>query len=440
MWYNVRILRLHNERIDITMKTAFKSTNVLLPKGGIDLNKWSVIACDQYTYDTTYWEEVSHIVGESKSTLNLILPEVYLNSPDCESRIKSINANMVEYLSTDTFKEYANSYVYVERTQSDGKVRKGLVGMIDLEQYDYRKGSTSQVRATESTVVERIPPRLKVRENAPIEVTHIMVLIDDENKTVIEPLGDVKENLTKLYSTDLMQRGGHVEGFLVDSTDLLEQVDSALSELLLTNASKYNLPPEEVLLYAMGDGNHSLATAKEYYERLKASNPNVDYSNHPARYALVEVVNLHSEAIQFEAIHRIVTHVDIHQLISELNSTLHTTTTGDDSMQCFSYVVGGVETPLYVTAPLSNLTVGTVQSFLDSYLKANGGEIDYIHGRENVFELAQGEGSIGFILPDMLKSELFPTVIKDGSLPRKTFSMGHAEDKRFYCECRKIVE
>jgi hypothetical protein len=238
-----------------------------------------------------------------------------------------------------------------------------------------------------------------------------------------------------------MQRGGHVEGYLVDSEDLISQVDNALYDLLLANANKYNLPPEETLLYAMGDGNHSLATAKEHYERLKASNPTVDYTNHPSRYALVEIVNLHSEAIQFEAIHRIVTHVDIQDILASLRKTLGTTTTPTDgATQCFSYVVGGVETPLYVTKPLSNLTVGSVQTFLDDYLKANTGDIDYIHGRNNIFKLAEGRGMVGFILPDMLKSELFPTVIKDGSLPRKTFSMGHAEDKRYYFECRKIVD
>jgi uncharacterized protein (DUF1015 family) len=266
-----------------------------------------------------------------------------------------------------------------------------------------------------------------------------MILIDDENNTVVEPLGKVKDNLTQLYTTDLMQGSGHVEGYLVNGESLLSQVDDALYNLLLANAEKYSLPLDEVLLYAMGDGNHSLATAKEYYERLKLSNPNVDYTNHPARYALVEIVNLHSNAIEFEAIHRIVTHVDIQDLLSQMNETLGTTSTGDSSMQSFSYVVNGVENVLYINKPLSNLTVGSVQTFLDGYLKSKGGEIDYIHGKENIFELAKGDNSIGFILPDMLKSELFPTVIKDGSLPRKTFSMGLAEDKRFYLECRKII-
>lgn len=421
------------------MKTAFETANILLPNKNIDIQKWSVIACDQFTYELDYWKDVERISNGEKSTINLILPEVYLNDDNCNQKIKNINNNMKEYLQDNVFVEYKNSFVYIERIQSDGKKRCGLVGKIDLEKYDYNKGSTSQVRATEATVIERIPPRLKVRKDAPIELTHIMILIDDTSKTVIEPIADKKSSLKKLYDTDLMKSSGHITGYLIDSLELQNQVDDALYNLLEQNSKKYNLPKDEVLLYAMGDGNHSLATAKENYERLKRENPNVDLSNHPSRYALVEIVNLHSDALEFEAIHRIVSNVNVSDLLSKMNDVLKTSKEGSSDMQKFSYVVDGVENTLYIKNPISNLTVGSLQSFLDDYLKSNGGSIDYIHGKDAIFKLSKNSNSIGFILPDMLKSELFPTVIKDGSLPRKTFSMGHAEDKRFYIECRAIV-
>lgn len=420
------------------MKTAFQLANILLPNANVDMKKWSVIACDQFTYDINYWKDVKSISGGEKSTINLILPEVYLNSEDCPKMIKDINITMEEYLRDGTFTEYKDSFIYVERIQSDGKKRCGLIGMIDLEQYDYNKGSTSQIRATESTVIERIPPRLKVRKDANIEVTHIMILIDDEKNSVIEPIGNIKDSLIMLYDTDLMKNSGHIAGYLVDSNELKSQIDDSLYKLLDTTSKKYNLPKDKTLLYAMGDGNHSLATAKEYYEQFKKENPSIDTTNHPSRYALVEIVNLHSDALEFKAIHRIVNNVNVQDLLSNMEETLQTSSIGDSTMQSFSYIVDGIEKILYINKPLSNLTVGSVQTFLDKYLKSHGGDIDYIHGKENIIELSKNDNSIGFILPNMLKSELFPTVIKDGSLPRKTFSMGLAEDKRFYIECRKI--
>ncbi|MCC8068418.1 MAG: DUF1015 domain-containing protein [Ruminococcus sp.] len=417
------------------MKTAFQTADILLPKKNIDMKKWSVIACDQFTYKLDYWQEVKSISNGEKSTIDLILPEVYLNDDNCDKMIENINNTMKQYINEDIFVEYKDCFVYVERIQSDGKKRCGLIGKIDLEQYDYTKGSTSQVRATETTVIERIPPRLKVRKNAPIELTHIMILIDDIMNTVIEPIGKVKDSLNLLYDTG----SGHISGYLVNSNSLKCQIDTALFNLLQENSKKYNLPQDEVLLYAMGDGNHSLATAKENYEQLKKENPNIDLSNHPARYTLVEIVNLHSDALEFEAIHRIVSKVNVQDLLSKMKDTLKTSENGSSDMQRFSYIINGIENTLYIQNPLSNLTVGSVQSFLDEYLKSNKGTIDYIHGKDAIINLSKNDDSIGFILPDMLKSELFPTVIKDGSLPRKTFSMGHAEDKRFYIECRSIV-
>lgn len=420
--------------------TAFKPTNILLPKETTDMSKWAVVACDQYTSEPDYWAKTEQIVGDAPSTLKITLPEIYLEQEGVEDRIKNIHASMDDYLAKDVFAEYENALVYIERTQDDGKVRAGIVGAIDLEMYDYRKGSKSQVRATEATVVERIPPRIKVRQGAPIELPHIMILIDDDMKTVVEPIADAKSSLTKLYDFSLMQKGGEIKGWLL-SEELKENVLSALDKLSDLDCfnKKYDLNEDSVLLYAMGDGNHSLATAKEFYEQLKAQNPGADLSNHPARYALVEIVNLHSPALEFEAIHRIVTETDTEKLMNTLKEKLSLTAEGTEDMQSFMSVDNGVSTKWYVGNELSKLTVGSLQLVLDEYIKENGGKIDYIHGTEVIDSLSKNENSIGFVLPDMQKSELFPTVICDGALPRKTFSMGHAWDKRYYVEARKIT-
>ena len=418
------------------MSTAFKPADILLPQNA-DMEKWAVVACDQYTGQPDYWKRVEETVGDADSTLKLILPEVYLEDDDSEERIEKIHNEMNRILGTDTLREYKNSVIYIERVQSDGKVRQGLIGMIDLEEYDYRKGSTSSVRATEATVVERIPPRIKVRQGAPMELPHIMILIDDVEKTVVEPCEAIKNNSEAIYDFTLMEKGGKICGYVLDEklTDSVMNALDKLNDNELFN-KKYNLNGYPTLLYAMGDGNHSLATAKEFYEQLKQANPDKDLSDHPARYALVEIVNLHSPALEFEAIHRIVTNVNTDELMSEMTETLGLSE--EKAEQAFTVILNGTEKTLYIHKPTSQLTVGSLQEFLDAYLKKTDAKIDYIHGIDVVKSLAEQANSIGFILPDMLKSELFPTVIKDGALPRKTFSMGHAEDKRFYVECRKI--
>lgn len=421
------------------MSTAFKAADILLPQGksSEDLSKWAVVACDQYTSEPEYWEDVKGIVGDEKSALNLILPEVYLESSDVDERIEKIHRTMEEYVNSDTFKEYKNSMVYVERIQSDGELRAGIVGAIDLEQYNYEKGSKSPVRATEATVVERIPPRIKVRNGAPIELPHIMILIDDTDKTVVEPLAEKKDSFEKVYDFDLMKNGGHISGYIVDEKSQ-ENIISALEKLgdIDSFNAKYGLDEKYPLVYAMGDGNHSLATAKEYYEEQKRLDPDKDMTNAPCRYALVEIVNLHSPALKFEAIHRIVTDVDVEKLLAEM--VLELDLAQDESKQKITVVEKGVHKDMYIHNPTSKLTVGSLQNFLDMYIKECGGKIDYIHGADVVDELSKKENSVGFLLPDMGKEELFPTVICDGALPRKTFSMGHAEDKRFYVEARKI--
>ncbi|MDE5557041.1 MAG: DUF1015 family protein [Ruminococcus sp.] len=413
--------------------TAFHNADILIPEN-VDMNKWSVIACDQYTSEPEYWNEVYNIVGDAPSTLNLILPEIFLENDDVSEKIENIHNSMDKYISDGIFREYKNAMVYVERVQSNGIVRKGIVGAIDLEKYDFSKDSTSEVRATEATVIERIPPRIKVRQGATLELPHIMILIDDPENTVIEPLAE--QDMEKLYDFKLMQNGGSINGYLVD-IETQKKIDSALCKL--AEEKLYTLENSPVLLYAMGDGNHSLATAKEFYEQLKKSNPDIDFSRHPARYALAEIVNLHSDALKFEAIHRLVYDVDCDNLISEMTKALELSET-EISDQYVIMSCNGTEKKLYINKKSSNLSVGSLQNFLDGYIKSNGGKIDYIHGTETVKNLAEKHNGIGFILPDMDKSQLFPTVIKDGALPRKTFSMGHAEDKRFYIEARKITE
>ncbi|MBE6888899.1 MAG: DUF1015 domain-containing protein [Ruminococcaceae bacterium] len=415
--------------------TAFTTADILLPKlSSEEMTKWAVVACDQYTSEPQYWEKTADIVGSAPSALRLILPEVYLEAPDAKQRISEINKTMLDYISSDIFEEYKSSLILTVRTQADGKVRTGLVGAIDLEMYDYTKGSTSQVRATEATVASRIPPRVEIRRDAALELPHIMILIDDIKKTVIEPLEARIDTLKKVYDFELMQGGGHLAGYLIDG-DNAKAVFTALDALADKDGfnSRYGLSGEEVLLYAMGDGNHSLATAKACYEEKKSSgSPDAAL----ARYALAEVVNLHSEALEFEAIHRVIVDVDTNDLMSIMTEKLGLVK-GTDG-QSFTVVLGGNEENYTITKESSNLTVGSLQSFLDEYLSKNKGVIDYIHGDDVVRSLCEAENSIGFLLPSMTKAELFPTVIKDGALPRKTFSMGHAHDKRFYCEARKI--
>ncbi len=402
--------------------TPFRSADILLPANA-DMTKWATVACDQYTGEPDYWERVENTVGFAPSTLRLTLPEIYLEQSGVEERIEKINSNIDTYLASGVFKEYKNSMILVKRTQNDGKVRLGLVGAIDLEAYDYKPGSKSLVRATEATVPSRIPPRLKIRENAGVELPHIMILIDDPLNIVIEPLEDKCNGV--VYDFELMEKGGHIKGCLVPE-EMQAQVDSALAEL----------KAKSELLFAMGDGNHSLATAKEYYERLKRENPGADMSDHPARYALCEIVNLHSPALEFEPIHRIVTGINRSEMISDMFTTLKISEEPD--RQGFWLNFGGKRIRVFIRKPKGKLTVGSLQQYLDEYIFLHGGKIDYIHGDDVIRELAKQEGAIGFELEPMKKSELFEAVIADGALPRKTFSMGHAHDKRFYLEAKRI--
>lgn len=418
------------------MNIPFKKANILLPKN-TDMTKWSVVACDQYTSEPEYWKEVESIVGNNPSTLNLTLPEVYLESDNVNERITKINDNMDKLLNKGFFTELPNSMIYVERTQSDGKVREGLIGAVDLEDYSYELGSKTLIRATEKTVIERIPPRVKVRENASLELPHIMILIDDEKKEIIENLKSKVTPSDIVYDFDLMQNGGHIKGYkLNDNTmdEVLNKLESLADEDNFKK--KYNITDKKVLLFAMGDGNHSLATAKACYENLKKKIGLEKALKSKARYALVELVNLHSTALEFEAIHRVLFNIDKEKLLNSLYNYYKINEEGNG--QEFTLVVDNTLKPLYIENPKSNIAVGSIQMFLDDYLKENEGKIDYIHGEETTKELSNKETNIGFIFKPMQKEELFKTVIIDGVLPRKTFSMGHAYDKRYYLEARKI--
>lgn len=417
------------------MMVPFKAGNILIPKN-VDMTKWSVVACDQYTSEPKYWEKVSEIVGDNPSTLNLTLPEIYLEDNDVNERIKNINKNMEKVLNDDLFVEYPDSMIYLERTQSDGKVREGLMGIVDLEAYSYEVGSQTPIRATEKTVIERIPPRVKVRENALLELPHIMILIDDEKKDIIENLKNEVNEGDVVYDFDLMQNGGHIKGYKL-SNNVINEVNTKLEALANKDyfEKKYNVKNKGVLLFAMGDGNHSLATAKACYEKLKETLSEEEYLNHPSRYALVELVNLHSSALEFEAINRVVFNVDSNDLINKLKEFYEISTDGNEEE--FEIVTKDLDEVWYIKNPKSNIAVGSIQIFLDEYLKNNNGKIDYIHGDDVTKELAR-EGNVGFIFKPMKKEELFKTVILDGALPRKTFSMGHSYDKRYYLEARKI--
>lgn len=414
----------------------FKKANILLPKK-VDMTKWSVVACDQYTSEPDYWKEVYEIVGDSPSTLNITLPEIFLEDASVNERITKINETMKEYLDKDLFTEYNDAMIYLERTQKDGRIREGLIGMVDLEDYSFEKDSQTLIRATEKTVIERIPPRLKVRENALLELPHIMILIDDSKKEIIEEVKNKVNDNEIVYDFDLMENGGHIKGYKL-SDNVSDEIISKLEKLSdkTTFEKKYNVKDKGVLLFAMGDGNHSLATAKTNYENLKKTMTKEEYSNNPARYALVELVNLHSDALEFEPIHRVIFDTDVNDLIKELYKYYDINEEGKG--QYFRLVTKDTDKKLYISNPKSNISVGSIQIFLDEYLSNHSGKIDYIHGDDTTINMGMQEGNVGILFEAMPKSELFKTVILDGALPRKTFSMGHSYDKRFYLEARKI--
>lgn len=418
----------------------FFTADILLPKRGTDLTRFSVVACDQYTSEPKYWERVRNKTEREVSAYHLIFPEAELKTADFTKKIEQINRTMEEYLDGGVFASYPDSMFYVERTLRNGAVRRGLIGRVDLEEYDYQKGSQSLIRATEGTVLERIPPRVKIREHAPLELPHVMLLVDDPAKSVIEPLQPQAEQWEQVYDFSLMEDSGHLKGWRLPE-QAVKQVAVALAALADSKAfsGRYQVEDCPPLLFAVGDGNHSLATAKACYEALKETLGGEAARCHPARYALVELVNLHDTSLEFEAIHRVVFGIDPDHLLQEMKKALSVTEEAIPDGQSLVMVCGERKECLNVPDPDSNLAVGTLQNFLDQYTKTFGGETDYIHGEAVVESLCrERQDVVGFLLPCMEKSELFRTVILDGALPRKTFSMGEACDKRFYLEARKI--
>ncbi len=402
---------------------GFAAADILIPASA-DMTKWSCVACDQYTSEPEYWRQVEGFVGDSLSTLRLMLPEAYLD--DVNKRTEKIHATMREYVNGGVFREIKDSFVYVERTLHDGRVRYGLVGAIDLEIYDFSPSSRALCRPTEATVESRLPARVEIRKKAILEMPHIMMLLDDPQKTVIEQFSGIKDKLEKLYDFELMQQSGAVKGYRVNG-DAAELVRSALKSLYDSQSG------DNIMLYAMGDGNHSLAAAKVYYEQLKKTMGDAA-KDHPARFALVELVNLHDDSLEFEPIHRVVYDVEPEKLISSLKSRCGE---GKGDMQ-FTVVTVGGKRVMHVEKPTSSVTVGSVQDIIDDFTSKNGGSTDYIHGEDVVKALASSERRVGFIFGGISKDDFFEVIKNDGILPRKTFSMGHACDKRFYLECRTI--
>lgn len=431
---------------------GFIIPQVLLPKKKIDPSKWAVVACDQFSSEPEYWNSAEEIVADAPSTLKLTYPEAYLEKGSREERIESINRTMKKYLAEGIFDKVDSGIIFIERTFSDAEKspRKGLILAVDLEYYDYKKGSTSLIRATEGTIEERIPPRVAIRKNAPMEFPHILILIDDRTHSVTKAAE--KAHKKTLYDFDLMKNSGHLRGSLIENSIDIENICAALNALADKDAFRNRYGSDDLLLFAVGDGNHSLATAKTLWETKKLSLTTAERETDPTRFALAEINNIYDDGIVFEPIHRVLFSADIEALktaFSRAADTVFKQCTADketlnrfanattekqqfylfDSDRCWLAEIG---------KPLSTITAGTVQTVLDDFLKANDSKIDYIHGVASTVALGTQPHNAGIILPNIAKEEFFETVIRDGAFPRKTFSMGEATEKRFYMEGRLI--
>ena len=422
---------------------GLKAADIMLPKKGTDLSKWAVVACDQYESEKEYWKSASDIVGEAPSTLRLIFPECYLEDNDGDQRIANINASMKKYVDAKLFDTYKESFFLVRRTCS-GVSRWGLMAALDLDRYSWEKGSKTLIRATEGTILSRIPPRKKIRKDAPLEIPHIMVLISDEKRSVIEPLAAKKDSLKSVYDVELMKNGGHIEAWLVNSDEDKENICKAFEAIYAA------LDKSNPLLFAMGDGNHSFATAKSCWEDIKATLTPEQQKNHPARFCLVELENIFDPGLVFEPIHRVFFNVPEDVFLNELKKNAESISIEevgcknciadkikDQSEQRFGYCVAGKHAVVTLKKPAANIAAGTLQKVIDELVKQKY-NIGYIHGADVTDKQGSEKGNIGIFLPAIDKSTFFETIIKDGALPRKTFSMGEANEKRFYMEARAI--
>ena len=429
-----------NKRLE---RLGLQAADILIPRKDVDLTKWAVVACDQFTSEKDYWHDVESQVGDAPSTLKLIFPECYLDDGDDEARINAINKTMKEYVDADLFKTYKNCFFLVRRTCGSA-CRWGLMAALDLDRYSWEKGSTSLIRATEGTILSRIPPRKKIRKDAPLEIPHIMVLISDKERSVIEPLAAQSGSLEKVYDFELMKNGGHLEAWVVDSEKLIDQVASAFEKLDTA------LDPKNPLLFAMGDGNHSFATAKSCWEDIKAGLTEEQRKTHPARFCLVELENIFDPGLVFEPIHRVLFNVPEDVFLEELKKNASSITEekvgcknciakriSDQSEQRFGYCTSEKHVVVTLKDPSAAIAAGTLQKVIDELIK-KGYTVDYIHGADVTDKLGSEKGNIGLFLPAIDKATFFDTIIKDGALPRKTFSMGEANEKRYYMEARKI--
>lgn len=408
--------------------TGILPAEILLPRVDVDPARWAVVACDQYTSQPDYWQAVENFVADAPSTLKITFPEIYLS--EGSARIGRIQAEMNRYIEEGVLEPAVkDGFVFIERTTPSG-VRPGLIVRLDLEQYDFTPGADALIRATEGTILSRIPPRVKIREGAPLESPHVMVLIDDPDCTVIEPIQAAQSSLRKLYDFDLMQNGGHLAGWAVEG-DAVAPVQNALEKLLIAG---------DGFLAAVGDGNHSLATARQCWLNVRDSIPESERANHPARYALVELNNLHAPALMFEPIHRVlfgVDPLDVQYSFAEWCACQGASVTNGSDI---TWIAGAAEVGTAVENAANPLPVASLQAFLDEYLACHPeAEIDYIHGAEVVRELASKPDTLGLLLTSIDKASLFPAIRKGGVLPRKTFSMGEAFEKRYYMECRRIL-
>ena len=433
-------MNIINQRLE---KMGIRTSDLMIPKKNIDLSKWAVVACDQFTSEKDYWEDANRLVGHAPSTLRLIFPECYLEDGDGDKRIADINSTMDSYVKEELFDTYKDCFFLVKRTCGNA-CRWGLMASLDLDRYSWEKDSKSLIRATEGTILSRIPPRKKIRKDAPLEIPHIMVLISDKDRSIIEPLSDKVDRLKEVYDVELMKNGGHLQAWLVDSDADKNAIADAFEKLYDA------LDPSNPLLFAMGDGNHSFATAKSCWEDIKQTLSEEERKTHPARFCLVELENIFDPGLVFEPIHRVLFNVPEEVFLSELEKNADKVETervgcrnciakriSEQDRQRFGYCTSDKHVVVTLEKPSANIAAGTLQKVIDSLI-AKGYSVDYIHGADVTDKLGSEKGNIGLFLPAIDKATFFDTIIKDGALPRKTFSMGEANEKRYYMEARKI--
>ena len=401
--------------------STIKAPHILLPKKGIDMTAWAVIACDQFTSQMEYWNDVEKLVGDKPSTLRMIFPEAYLGKVDEGAFINKVNHTIQDYLDNGILVDQGECFILVERKTSIVEKRLGLMIAIDLEDYTYEKGIKSLIRASEATIVERIPPRLRIRENAPVELPHILFLFDDKKRKIIEKLWEKRGDFEKVYDFELNQNGGHLKGYKITETEpIIKQFEALLKE------------NNNGLLFIVGDGNHSLATAKAHWDKIKVNLNEKERENHPARYALVEALNIYDEGLIFEPIHRVIFNVE-ESFVPGLKNVL--------GGEYESYIFASNKKEKLMMPKVGPEAYEKVQSYVDAYLSEHKqASVDYIHDEDQTLEVAKNNpNSVAIIMPALTKGDIFDYIAKDKVLPRKAFSMGHATEKRYYLESKKII-